>query len=137
MSYADQVRELARQRYIEPARKRGEREVRILVRDVHKELGLENRYPIVCNALRSEKFLSENHLSIDDDTGPPSGFGASVEITFRLNGTANTAEEATPAFLKLRGIGKEVFQALGGGEAFIRRERESFYSSSESRPVAK
>jgi hypothetical protein len=29
--------------------------------------------------------------------------------------------------LSLRGIGKEVFAALGGGEAFLRSEREHFY----------
>jgi hypothetical protein len=36
----------------------------------------------------------------------------------------------TPVELPLshyRGIAKEVFQSLGGGEAFIRGEREHFY----------
>jgi hypothetical protein len=30
-------------------------------------------------------------------------------------------------FLKLRGIAKEVFNSLGGGEAFIQKERERFH----------
>jgi hypothetical protein len=30
------------------------------------------------------------------------------------------------ALLALRGLAREVFQKLGGGEAFIRSERESF-----------
>jgi hypothetical protein len=31
--------------------------------------------------------------------------------------------------MRLRGIGKEAFAGLGGGEAFIRKEREQFYSA--------
>jgi hypothetical protein len=33
--------------------------------------------------------------------------------------------------LRLWGIGKEVFASLGGGEDFIRRERERFYQHDE------
>jgi hypothetical protein len=29
-------------------------------------------------------------------------------------------------FQKLRGVAKEVFRSLGGGEAFLRKEREEF-----------
>jgi hypothetical protein len=32
-----------------------------------------------------------------------------------------------PPLSRCRGIAKEVFHALGGGEAFIRGERERFY----------
>jgi hypothetical protein len=39
--------------------------------------------------------------------------------------TSNGSAESL--FLQLRGIAKEVFQSLGGGEAFIRKEREQFY----------
>ena len=35
-------------------------------------------------------------------------------------------------FLHLRGIGKEVFQSLGGGEAFIRGERAAWTSREDS-----
>jgi hypothetical protein len=36
-------------------------------------------------------------------------------------------------FKGLRGIGKETFRKLGGGEAFIKAERKAFYS----RPLGK
>jgi hypothetical protein len=51
-----------------------------------------------------------------------------------MNQDSNSDEQAlgpeTPVDLPLshyRGIAKEVFQDLGGGEAFIRGEREHFY----------
>lgn len=31
-------------------------------------------------------------------------------------------------FKSLRGVGKETFKKLGGGEAFIKAERKAFYS---------
>jgi len=34
-------------------------------------------------------------------------------------------------FLELRGIAKDLFQELGGGEAFIRNERENFSERSK------
>jgi hypothetical protein len=37
------------------------------------------------------------------------------------------------AWERLRGIGKDVFAELGGGEAFIRNERDNFYSRRESK----
>jgi hypothetical protein len=33
--------------------------------------------------------------------------------------------------MSLLGIGKEMFESLGGGEAFIRRGREHFYDADE------
>jgi hypothetical protein len=45
----------------------------------------------------------------------------------------NDRSETEIAFLRLRGIAKEVFRSLGGGEAFIRRERENFYGDNTQR----
>jgi hypothetical protein len=45
---------------------------------------------------------------------------------------AEVPDSSRPAewpFLRLRGIARDVFGSLGGGEAFIRKERESFYPS--------
>ena len=39
------------------------------------------------------------------------------------------------AFVNARGIGREVFRSLGGGEAFIRAERAAFAAA--VRPAAK
>jgi hypothetical protein len=49
--YADQVREHARQVYIEPARRRGDSTVRIVAGDVQKAVRLVHRTALVCQAL--------------------------------------------------------------------------------------
>jgi len=125
---AEQVRELARVNYIEPARKRQESTVRILAGDVHRALHWVGRVPSVCQALNGSKFLKDNHLILEKWEGPPSGQSATVLFTYRLVDENRAPDEMQESpLLRLCGIGKEVFESLGGAEAFIRRERERFY----------
>ena len=132
---AERIREHARAEYIEPARRRRDSIVRIVAGDVHKALGLNGRVPAVCQALKSHKFLDENHLVLEKWDGPPSGMSTTVTFTYRL--TSERSPDTDPGespllgLLRLQGIGKEVFQSLGGGEAFIRRERERFYKADD------
>jgi hypothetical protein len=132
-THADRVREHARLEYIEPARRRHESTIRIVAGEVHKAVRFSNRVPLVCQALKSHKFLDENHLVLEKWDGPPSGMSTTVTFTYRLKDDAGqkSSESAEWAFLQLRGIGKEVFRSLGGGEAFIRKERENFYGPGE------
>jgi hypothetical protein len=129
---ADQIREYVKNHYIDQARQRGETMVRIVAGDVHRELRLHNRVPNVCQVLRSGKFLRENNLVLERPQGPPSGLSTTVTFTYRFaDDTANPQKESL--FLGLRGIAKETFAGLGGGEEFIRNERESFYRHEENR----
>ena len=132
--YADQVREPARHEYIEPARRRGDSAVRIVAGDVQKAVRLVNRTALVCQALKSHKFLEENHLALEKWDGPPSGMSTTVTFTYRLTGQKPAAAQipGESPLLQLWGIGKEVFQSLGGGEAFIRSEREQWGSGEGS-----
>jgi len=131
-SLTDQIRDHARRQYIEVARRRREAIVQIVAGDVHKALGLSNRVPVVCNALASKRFLEENKIALESREGPPSGLSTTVKFTYRLlESAANDAPRAP--FLGLRGIAKQVFQALGGGEAFIRSERDQFDKPSRGR----
>ena len=131
------VEEFVRLEYVEPALRRGDSQLEIVAGNVHKSLGLNNRVPIVCQALKSLAFLEENHLEIDRIEGPPSGQGTRVKLTYRLldkpsrSVRESESELEESPLLRLWGIGKEVFQSLGGGEAFIRRERERFYKSDD------
>lgn len=126
--YSQRVREHARLEYIEPARRRGDSTVRIVAGEVQKAVRLSNRISLVCQALKSHKFLDENHLALEKWDGPPSGMSTTVTFTYRLTGQQPvTAEPHESPLLRLQGIAKEVFQSLGGGEAFIRSEREQFY----------
>src|SRR6266851_3318586 len=113
---ANEIRAFVRDRYVEPARRRGESRVRVTAGDVHRDLRLSNRVPAVCSALKSNKFLKENRLEIEAVEGPPSGQGTTVAMTYRLTGSDNRTSEAMARFLKLRGIAKASFGALGGGE---------------------
>jgi hypothetical protein len=134
-THADRVREHARREYIEPARRRQESTIRIVAGEVQKAVRLSNRVSLVCQALKSHKFLDENHLVLEKWDGPPSGMSTTVVFTYRLlNKTGKTSSQsAGEPFLRLRGIAKDVFRSLGGGEAFIRKEREQFYGPGEDR----
>ena len=127
---AERIRDHVSVTYVEPARRRGESTVRIRVGDVRKEMGLTNeQVPAICGALRTRKFREANHLALEKLEGPPKKQATTVVFTFRLMNVplGSDQERAEAAFLAVRGIAKEAFRRLGGGEAFIRRERENFY----------
>jgi hypothetical protein len=124
---SDSIRDYARQQYIDPARRRGEQTVRIVAGEVHRALRLNNLVPAVCSALRGTKFLAENNLRLEKSEGPPSGMSTTVVFTYRIEGTQPRDKTSKSKFLQARGIAKEVFQALGGGEAFLKAERGQFY----------
>jgi hypothetical protein len=132
-SLTDRIRDHARRQYIEAARRRRESVVQIVAGDVHKALGLSNRVPVVCNALSSKRFLEENRIALESREGPPSGLSTTVRFTYRLLRENGGAPGSPSPFLGLRGIAKQVFQALGGGEAFIRAERDQFDKPSRGR----
>jgi hypothetical protein len=120
------IREHVRASYIEPAIRKGDPTVAILAGDIVKDLHLTNRTPAVCSALRSRAFLKENRLAIEKDEGPPKGVGTSVRITYRLSDVPRPPTERMAAFDALRGLGKQTYAALGGGEAHLRAEREAW-----------
>ena len=64
---------------------------------------------------------------LEKSDSPPSGISTTVVFTYRLtDGRAEAVSDGKDAFSRLRGTLKEVFQSLGGGEEFIRRERDNF-----------
>jgi hypothetical protein len=132
ISDSDLVRQHASEEYLAAARRRGDRTVTINVGAVHRALALNNRVPLVCAALGSKKFLTENHLRLISKTGPPSGQSTTVAFTYEIEDSEKPAG-GLDAFLALRGIGREVFASLGGGEAFIRRERAEFSRAMKTR----
>jgi hypothetical protein len=125
ISDSDLVRQHAAHNYISAARRRGDRTFTINAGTVHKALALHNRVPLVCAALGSKKFLTENHLRLISKTGPPSGQSTTVTYTYEF-----LRDETLPgtydAWNKLRGALKDVFAELGGGEAYLRAERSAF-----------
>lgn len=81
---AEVVRQEVIEHWITPARNRGEREVTVLSGDVHKRLGLRNRYRAVCSALRyrKEKFEGQARVELVSEDSPRDG--ANITFIYRL-----------------------------------------------------
>jgi hypothetical protein len=118
--------------YVQPARQNGEKTIQVRVGNVQKELGWTNRTPSVFSTLSSRDFQQEAGVElIEKRGGPPSGGpSTTVQFVYRVLGesaktTPKTETIPTGAGLRaLYGLCAETFKALGGGEAFLQRERE-------------
>jgi hypothetical protein len=135
----DRVRRTATERYIVPARRRNETTVKIHSGSFGKFLVQNNilppnRFPIICNALKSGKFLKENRLVLEEIQGPPSGRSSTVTFVYKVEpetlsppGSSPTPDSGgTNSFLTLRGILTTTYKQLGGAENFHSRERETW-----------
>jgi hypothetical protein len=136
-SVSDLVRQHTSDVYLSPARRHREKRVSVNVGAVHKALRLGNRVPLVCTALGSKKFLKQNHLRLISKTGPPSGQSTTVTYTYELvdeqaaqrsqdSGRHKRSMDPMEAWKQLRGSLKDVYAEYGGGEAYLRAERDAF-----------
>jgi hypothetical protein len=127
-THADRVREYTRRKFIEPARQGHQATVKVVVGEIQKAVQLSNRVSLVCQALKSDKFLKENHLLLEKWEGPPSGQSTTVVFTYRLLDSLPhvPAHSQEWPFQGLRGVAKDVFRSLGGGETFLCQERKEF-----------
>jgi nuclear transport factor 2 (NTF2) superfamily protein len=127
---SDSVRRFVADRYLAAARRNGARRFTVSVGEVHRALSLKNRVPAVCVALRSNKFLRENSVRLVSETGPPSGQSTTVQYTYEFvdSSGASAPDDQMEVWLSLRGALKDVYAAYGGGEAYLRGERENFYA---------
>jgi hypothetical protein len=118
--------------YVQPARQRGEKTIEIRVGNVLKELGWTNRTPSVFSTLGSRAFQVEAGLELIEKRGGPVSGGPSttVQFIYRVLGTPrehNIPVKSAPnghRLMDLYGIGAETFKQLGGGEEYLRRERD-------------
>jgi len=120
--------------YVKPARQKGENVVQVRVGSVQKELGWTNRTPSVFSTLSSKEFQREAGVElIEKRGGPPSGGpSTTVQFVYRIL-DGNTAEKPSSresriipngaGLEKLYGILADEFKELGGGEAFLKAER--------------
>ena len=131
-SVSDLVREYAHDTYVSPAR-RQKKIFAINVGEVHTAVSLRNRVPLVCQALKSEKFLQANALRLISTAGPPSGQSTTVTYTYEFVDTNEPSSPTEDSWTKLRGVLKDVFAELGGGEAYLHAERSDFYRPKEGK----
>ena len=79
---SDRVREHVKRNYIDPAKKAGKKSLSIRAGDIHKELGLIRRIPVVCSALRSRKFQKNCDITLSYIDGPNNS--TTTTFTYRL-----------------------------------------------------
>ena len=79
---SDRVRDHVKRKYIEPAKKEGKESLSIRAGDIHKELGLVRRIPVVCSALRSRKFQKNCDIKLNYIDGPNNS--TTTTFTYRL-----------------------------------------------------
>lgn len=92
-SEADRIRLFTFATVIAPARNANQQTVTVRAGDLHKEMGLQNRYASVVNALRGRKFAALADVTIVHQEG--ARVGASTQFTFALADVA-ADEEAAP-----------------------------------------
>jgi hypothetical protein len=131
----DQTKEHVIATYVKPARLKGANVVQVRVGTVQKELGWTNRTPSVFSTLASKEFQQEAGVElIEKRGGPPSGGpSTTVQFVYRII-DGRTAEAPSSrqsktipngaGLEKLYGILADEFAALGGGEAFLKAERD-------------
>jgi 5-methylcytosine-specific restriction protein B len=73
MSFADDVREYCKEKYVDPARNKGQKIITIRSGDVHNSLNYKNRYPLVCSAIGSNKFEEMCNVKRISVEGPLNG----------------------------------------------------------------
>lgn len=132
-SSSDRVREQASERYVQAARRKGIQTFSINAGDVHRDSKLRNRVPLVCMALRSKKFLDANGLRLVSESGPPSGISTTVTYTYEFVAGKPSPQANDDPWARLRGALKDIYAEFGGGENYLRKERDRFYSQGEER----
>jgi hypothetical protein len=118
--------------YVRPARLSGEKTVQVRVGNVLKELGWSNRTPSVYSTLSSKAFQTEAGLELIEKRGGPASGGPSttVQFVFRVldeNSPPRAQGKVLPngaGLLELYGILADAYKELGGGEAYLKAERE-------------
>jgi len=78
---ADNIRLFIKTNYIDPARQRGQRRLALRSSEIHRRMGLKNRYPAVCSAMRGRKIEDLCGVKVTDTDG---AVGANFVVTYDL-----------------------------------------------------
>src|SRR5208283_393999 len=98
---SDQVREVALQKYIQPALLAGKENFSVAVRDLMHDLRTKGfparNWPQICTAIQTDRFLRANGLVIEEVEGPPSKLSTTVVVRYRVaNPSARPAVSEPP-----------------------------------------
>ena len=133
MSPSDLTKRHVIEKYVRPARVRGEKTIEVRVGNVLKELGWSNRTPSVFSTLGSKSFQEEAGIQLIQKRGGPASGGPSTTWQFvyrvldRESGSGANAAKVVPngaGLVNLAGILAHAFRELGGGQAYLKAERD-------------
>lgn len=139
MELADQIREIAKKKFVRPALAAGKKEFFIAVRDLMAEaraqgISTVQRTPPFCTSIQTRDFLVDNRLEVARVDGPAKKLSTTVVVHYRVNDSVSeTVGQVVPsspaetpeqrAFRlteKLRGLMKDEIAAHGGAEGYLR-----------------
>jgi 5-methylcytosine-specific restriction enzyme B len=135
---SQQIRDYVLRQYVQPARKRGEKTVEVLAGDVHRQLGLYNSVPSVCQALRSKKFEQQSKARLLEFSGPPSGLSTTTKFKFEVKPRSDESPEQQPTragqgdLERFYGAAKDLYASYGGGEKYLKQERAGWSRGGKS-----
>ncbi len=132
MRLTDQTKMHVISTYVKPARLKGEKLLQVRVGTVQKELGWTNRTPSVFSTLSSLEFQQEAGVELIEKKGGPASGGPSTTVQFvykilpKPQGTGLDGKQIQngAGLRSLYGLCAKTFKALGGGEKFLKCERE-------------
>jgi len=134
MTLSQEVQHFFQRNYVAPARQRGQATVEVKAGEIHSKLGWSRRVPVVCAALSSRKLQRNVGVRLTGKIGPPSGQSPTVVYRFEILSSADEQRAAGNkqgsgnGLMAMYGIAAELYKEVGGGEAFLRAERENFGS---------
>jgi len=127
MTNADKIRLYGEEKYVLQARRQKLDRFSIRVGDIVRDLKLTGRAPAVCSALKTNEFLQKNDLRLVETAGPKSGQSTTVVYTYEFKNPNDSGPPAEDSWTRLRGVLRDVFSDLGGGESYLHAERSNFH----------
>jgi hypothetical protein len=135
MNLSEMVLQFVRANYVHPARTHGQTTVEVKAGDIHNGLRWSRRVPLVCSALSSQKFQRAAGVRlIGTKDAPPSGLSTRTIYRYEiLDGEVSPAYRDDPpppkrGLLAAYGAAAHLYRQVGGGDAFLKAERENFSS---------
>jgi hypothetical protein len=143
MNLSETVLQFVRANYVHPARTSGLTTVEVKAGDIHSALRWSRRVPLVCSALSSQKFQNAVGVRlIETKDAPPSGLSTRTiyryEILDREAPSGLRIDPPAPkrGLLAAYGVAAHLYRQVGGGDAFLKAERENFGSVAPEMDVA-
>ena len=135
MNLSETVLQFVRANYVYPARQRGSTIVEVKAGDIHNTLRWSRRVPLVCSALSSQKFQNAVGVRlIGTKDAPPSGLSTRTIYRYEIldretpSGLKDGAPPPKRGLLAAYGVAAHLYRQVGGGDAFLKGERENFGS---------